>query len=113
MRKEIEVRTTVEVDLSMFCITDLIEELEYRGHSVDDKSDLSEYSLEDVADDLEQRKYYGNFQFTCHPDGFIKALKLLDCPRDIIEQLEDWAKTPVVNNARLSKWLEMAVEHSY
>ena len=101
MRTEIAVKTTVEVDLSEFPIADLIDELEERGHRVDD-SDLSSASVGELLDELHDRSMRDFAQLNMAE--LIKALKYAGCPEDLINELDAWNKQPVPTLAKLEKW---------
>jgi hypothetical protein len=38
----------------------------------------------------------------------IAALQALNCPDEILAPLLEWAKSPVANNEKLAKWIELA-----
>ena len=101
-RTEINVKTTITVDLGDFPTRDLIDELEDRGHMVDN-SDLQITSAE-LLDGLAHRGL--NDFIPSDTRELVKALKYAGCPNDIVERLEVWQSEPLVDDRRLQKWLE-------
>jgi len=107
MKAELDVKTTVTVDLSDFPLRDLIGEIEERGHDVDN-SDLSSASVGELLDELHDR---GNIEFAqLDMSELIKALGYAGCPMKLIEELDTWNNQPVPTTAKLKSWLVGATQ---
>ena len=107
MKAEIDVKTTVTVDLSDFPLADLIDEIEERGHRVDD-SDLDSASVGELLDELHNRDKIAFAQLDMRE--LIKALGYAGCPAKLIEELNSWNNEPVPTYAKLQSWQVLATQ---
>ncbi len=101
---EFTIRTSVEVDLNQIPTSVLKDELEDRGHLVDN-SDLDVTSVPELIDELNRRNARDWERLSVRE--LIKALEWMRCPDDILKPLNEWEHQPVVDNVRWDKWLAM------
>lgn len=102
---EVEIHTTVEISLSDISTSELADELADRGHAIDDaaieraKTGLLIKELQDRSD----------WAYEDAPiENLIEALHSFGLPDELKEQLESWAKTPIVNKEKLDRWVSSA-----
>jgi len=101
MKAEVDVETTVTVDLSDFPLADLIEEIEERGHDVDDS--LRTATVWDLLDELRDRDKAAFAQLDM--GELIEILGDAGCPEKLIEKLDDWNNQPTPTYAKLESWI--------
>jgi len=61
--------------------------------------DLRDIEDDELLDELEDRKLLG----TSSIKEMVKELKLMNCPKDIIDRLEQWGEQPMVTEEKLAK----------
>ena len=106
MKAEAEVKTSVMVDLGDFATSDLIEELEERGHAVDANS-ACELDTCDLLEELSRRATDDSARVPL--DRLIDALARFGCPVILIGELREWERQPLPTKAKLEAWKALCV----
>jgi chorismate mutase len=74
--------------------------------SVEAEVDLGEFSDGELLEELKERgKWHNGTVITVKTA--IGELRDAGLPRDILEQLEDWERQPIIDSLRLKNWLEL------
>ena len=102
---EVEVKTTVTVNIDDIPTSELITVLMDRGHAVDDDA-VERAKTTFLIKELQERSDW-TYEDTPIFD-LIEALHHFGCPDDLIKQLEDWGNLPIANEEKLEKWVALA-----
>jgi hypothetical protein len=72
---------------------------------------LEDFGDEELLDEIAirvKRRKYDKTTFFPIAAPVCTILKALNCPDEILEPLIEWASSPVANNEKLAKWIELA-----
>jgi len=67
---------------------------------------LCDLDTEDLLDELKARNALPNEDELAVVNKLIKRLRDLGCPQEIINQLEEWEREPIVDLFKLKVWKE-------